>query len=701
MSFKFSPTALVIWAAFANVANADNTTPKQVDTSNEQDASQVDETVTVYGRALSLYRAQSTNFVTKTDTDIDKTPQSVQVITRDLIDDQAARQITDLYRSISGASVYNYSYVTMRGFRQDEVLFDGLRGNPFEGFSIPQLFNIEEVDVLKGPSSALNGSGEPGGVINYVTKKPTSIDERRLNVTAGNDDFVSGSVELSGASNDAASQRYRIGVYQDHENPYRNNTDARNRIVDLGYDIDTDEDTTLTLQFMDVQQMNGGYRLRGIPVDDDGNFLTDTSWNANEPSDFQQLDAQVYQARLTHEINSQVSTDFALRYYENTERQRYHETTSLTDTDSDGVVDTANRQLRDQLWQHKATTLAANLNALMGDHQILAGADYFRQKTYYQYYRGTATSLSLTDPVYDEDVSSISTSLNKETDTTENRYGAYLQDQWDITSQLNLTSGVRWDGFSDTVNDIKNASTSEFTGHGISARIGSTYELSDTLHPYAVLSSGFVPQDAAKQASGGPFDPEESLLAEIGVRSYWLRNRINANLALYEITKKNVLQEDPNDSDLYVAYGKVRSQGVELDVLADVTEDLAANISYAYNNTRVLQAYDGISRSVDGTFANAPHHQLGLWGRYSLQSLNSSIGFGANYVSKQISQSGQTVKPFTVFDASWQTQLDQWKLQLNVKNLFDKIYAESGFLERLGHFPGERRRIYLSATYDF
>lgn len=660
--------------------------------------------IQVYGRALSVYREQETSFATKTPTPIDKVPQSVQVLPRQLIEDQGAREITDLYRSISGMSAYNYSYVTFRGFRQDETLFDGVRGNPFEGFSIPQLFNIERVEVLKGPSAALNGGGDPGGVINYVIKKPTAMTHRKVSVTGGNEDFASGSVELSGAANEDATQRYRVGIYQDHANPSRKNTDVRNRIIDLGYEVDMSEDTTLGLQFMDVKQHNGGYRLRGIPVDDDGNFLTDVDWNANEASDYQSLDAQVYQARVDHYFNENWNGNLTLRYYENTEKQRYHEPNGLVDTDGDGIYDETKRQLRDQVWKHKAGSLTSNLIADYGAHTLLMGADYYRIDTDYLYKKGTATNLSLTDPVYDEDTASISTSVSKNTKTRSERYGFYLQDQWDITERLNLVSGVRWDGFQDHIDDLKGNSTDEYSGGGLSYRLGTTYELTSELHPYAVVATGFVPQDVSKQGSdvGGPFDPEESLMKEIGVRSYWLDNKVNVNLAAYHIIKENVLQTDPDDTDKYVAYGKVRSQGIGLDVLADITENWAANLSYAYNDTRVKQAYDGISRTVGTRFANAPHQQLGAWTRYELTSIDSTIGVGASYVSEQLSQDGQKVKPYTIYDASWQTQVNKnLSLQLNVKNLFDKEYAVSGFLERTGHFIGEGRRVYLTANYEF
>ncbi|MCF7361880.1 TonB-dependent receptor [Vibrio sp. A1-b2] len=662
------------------------------------------ETVTVYGRALSLYRSQETSLATKTPTAIDDTPQSIQVLPQQLIEDQGARQITDLYRSISGVSQYSYSGVTFRGFRQDQILYDGVRGDPFNGFSIPQLFNIEQVEVLKGPSSAVMGSGEPGGVINYVTKKPTYEPHRRISMTAGNQDFFSGSVELSGPANEDETQRYRVAIYQDHENPSRNNTDVRNRIIDLGYAWDLGDTTTVTTQFTDIIQHYGGARLRGIPTDDEGNFLADINWNANEASDYQDLEAQVYQIKVEHDFNAWLRGDVTARYYENKETQKYHEPMGLKDTNGDGVYDWSKRQYRDQVRENKAGSLSANLVAELGEHTLLFGSDYYRLNEDYVYnVDKSVAGLSLVDPEYGADSSAYTLTLSKQTDSSSERYGAYIQDQWNITDRWNVLSGVRVDGFKDKVNDLVKNTISEYQGSGLSYRLGSTYQINSNLHPYAVVATGFVPQDASDQAesNGGPFDPEESLMYETGVRSYWFDNALNVNLALYHMVKENILQTDPDDDTRLVSYGKVRSQGVEVDMLADLTENWTANLSYAYNDTRVKQAYDGITNSVGPRFANAPHHQLGLWTRYDIAVLNSSIGFGADHVSEQYNQSGQIVKAYTVFDASWQTRWQQWQFQVNVKNLFDKEYAVSGFIDRTGHFPGEQRRIYLTANYEF
>jgi iron complex outermembrane receptor protein len=254
------------------------------------------DSVQVIGRAQRLYKADEAAVGTRTDTPLERVPQSVQVLPRELIDDQAARQVTDLYRSISGISYFSYAGVTLRGFRQENVLYDGLRGDPYSGFSVPQLFNIERIEVLKGPGGALYGGGDPGGVINYVSKKPKRQREGSVEIQAGNYGFRAASVELTGplAGNDRL--RYRVGAYADDESPFRRNTDAQSLIGDVAVALDIGETGELTLQYTDVTQNLGGNRLRGVPVDDNGGFLTAIDWNHNEPTDYLDMRAKVASA---------------------------------------------------------------------------------------------------------------------------------------------------------------------------------------------------------------------------------------------------------------------------------------------------------------------------------------------------------------------------------------------------------------------
>lgn len=701
--------ALSTPVAYAQDSDKQNSEQPETDTNLE--------VIEVKGRAQTLYRASQSSVGTRTDTDLELIPQSIQVLPEALIRDQAARQITDLYRSMSGVSAFSYSGVTFRGFRQDEILYDGVRGDPFNGFAVPQLFNVQEVQLLKGSSGALYGSSAPGGLINYVTKKPQRTSKNQLEFALGNDDYWQGSLELSGPLTE--QQAYRFGYYRDSEQPFRWNTKVENEILDLGYLIDITDSTSLTLQYNTVTQDYQGARLRGVPTDDQGNFLGDRAWNHNEATDFQSLDADVWQVRADHEFNSNWRTDLTWRHYENTELQNYHEPFCSFDTDGDGVVDYCRRQFRDQRRENTANSVTWNniveFSTAGLNHQLLIGADTMTQDSYFLGRNvapieqgGKALGISLINPVYgltsaaDYDIDSI---VSRPTDTRSVRQGIYLQDQLDLTSSWNLLLGVRWDSFEDK----DNMALSKVDGSDSSWRVGSTYQLTDWVRLYALKGTGFSPQASGSQLPevGGPFDAEQSSIVEAGARFSLLNDAIRLNVATYEMIRNNILQADPRGDvggdgrDDQIALGEVKSKGVEVDLLGDLTDSWVLNVNYAYNDSRIVESTSAITNAVGDKFANAPQHQIGVWSRYELDSINSAIAAGMDYVSDQLSIDGQHVKSYTVFDMSWQTRWQQWMFQANVKNLFDKTYATAGFIERTGHFPGEPRRLIVTASYKF
>ena len=183
-------------------------------------------------------------------------------------------------------------------------------------------------------------------------------------------------------------------------------------------------------------------------------------------------------------------------------------------------------------------------------------------------------------------------------------------------------------------------------GNDLSWRLGSTFTVRDGVNLYANIASGFVPQSAANQnpAAGGPFDAERSRQWEIGLKSL-LADRVTLNMAAYRIDRSKIVQatgEVRDGVNQLAALGLVRSTGMELDLLADVTERWVVNLTYAYNDARVKDAGpNGITNASGDRFANAPRNKLGLWTRYDLPSINSAIGFGADHVGQRVSPMGR------------------------------------------------------------
>lgn len=677
----------------------------------------VDEIV-VTGRAQRLYRTDQTTIGKTAENPLD-IPQALQILNAELIEDQGARDITDLYRNISGVTFFSYAGVTFRGFRQEEAYFDGVRGNPFIGFAVPQLFNIERVEVLKGPAGMLYGPGSPGGTINYVTKTPEDVFSGEITGVIGDYDRIGVSGEVTGPIDAAGRFTFRVGGFYEERDSFRVNAGSENLIGDLGLGIALTDRTDLTLQASVYDQTLPANRLRGVPVDLDGNFLTDITWNHNEPTDFATLEAQVYQARLVSQLADNVRFDATARYSESSERQNYHEPRGAIDTDGDGRLDAVRRQFRDQYRDAESLSVAANLvtdvRAFGLDHRILLGGDWaqedflFRGRTAVQAsLGGPVPNLSLFDPVYGL-TGAANYNLDalplSDFDDRSIRGGVYLQDQIRLGDRWIALAGVRWDRFEDD----DRTSDVDFEDSEVTYRLGLIFKPRQDVSTYLSWSDTFEPQGAGNQNAdvGGPFAPVTGAQVEAGIKTAFHGGRVQANTAVYQIIRENILQVDlslpeVNGRDQLRPIGEVTSEGFEFDVSADLTPNWVLTANYGYNDTRITGTAVGqsITNAVGERFVNAPQHQAGLWTRYQAPSLRSAFAFGGEYVAERVGFNNERVKPYVVYDASITTEFDLATLRLRVDNLFDKTYAASGFGLQ-GSFPGEPRTVFVEVSRAF
>lgn len=716
MKYFTSLNGLIAGVLLAPVISAQTT--DNAPTANQSGV--IDEMV-VTGRAQEFYRVDDTSFATKTPTDIMEIPQSVQVLTRQLIDDQAARDTRDLYRSVSGVTFFSYSGVTFRGFRQDEVRYDGVRGDPFAGFSVPQLFNTERVEVLKGVSGMLYGAGEPGGLINYVTKKPAFDPSAAVTITAGNRDLAGIQAEATGPLADSGLA-YRVSGFYEEVDDFRNNAGSETEALTGGLTWQPGDATQIITQLSYYDINLPGNRLRGVPVDDDGGFLTDISWNTNEKTDFLSLETLIGQIILQHDFSDDLTNNTTLRYVDNDEKQQYHESRGPAVPGSTLYL----REFRDQERSNDSYSLTTDF-VLTGDwgnteHTWLFGGDAYRQESDFQARTarqdnpldppaslGPVPPLDLLDPEYGQSGFDflepyLDTIPYRLSDSEQLRYGLYLQDQIKLNDYWQLVGGARYDRFEDD-DAISGASTDN---DDISLRGAVIYTPTTATSIFLNYSQGFLPQGIVDPSEGGPFDPEETEQTELGIKSKLFDDRILAGITAYHIVKEGVLipNPDPNAGTPGVPgslqVGEVTARGMELDLVGDITENWTFQANYAWNHTRITSGPPGsIGLAVGDEFPNAPEHAAGLWTRYEIDTINSAIAGGIDYVGERISINDQKVKPYTTFDMSWITELNTWKFQLNIRNLLDKEYAASGFIERTGHFPGEPRTFVAQVTRHF
>lgn len=675
-----------------------------------------DGTIVVTGRAQELYRVDETTSGKMATAPLESS-LVITTISEQLIEDQGARDAQDLYRNISGVSFFSYAGVTARGFRQEEIFYDGLRGDPYVGFSVPQLFNIERVEFLKGPAGMLYGPGAPGGLFNYITKKPdTDRLEGEIKAIAGTEDRWGGSAEVNVPLGRGFAARG--GLFYEDRGTFRYNAASRTLIADGGVSFDPGP-IRVIIQATRYDQELDANRLRGVPVGDNGEFLTSRRWNHNEPGDFLNLQSDVFQGRIEAEPVSGLTLDATIRYNEATEVQNYHEPRGLFDSDGDGEIDATVREFRDQMREQQTWSMGANavwateLSSSISN-RVLAGFDHFISDQYFQgrSLRGTEVvtpglpdPLSLFDPQYGmSDPATYNQGPFRVTLTDAERTGFYLLDELTI-GRLILIGGIRRDNFYD------NADGTVFEDEETTYRAGAVYRVTDEISAFGQYATSFEPQSASSQSplAGGPFAPTTGDIVEGGIKTALAGGRIQSSLSAYRIRRTNILQIDPrgdagNDGvDDLIALGEITSKGIDFDIAADVTPNWVVTLAYSYNDTRITgdNGGGGFSNNVGDRFANAPKHQLGFWTRYQFPALGLAAALGGDYISDRISIDGQPVNAYMIFDASLIYQTGPIRAMLRVDNLFDKTYAASGFIERTGHFPGEPRSIFLEVGYSF
>ncbi|MEM7781356.1 MAG: TonB-dependent receptor [Pseudomonadota bacterium] len=731
-----SGTALLCLAAIPIQAQAQDAEAEAVSSDDNESGNQI----VVTGRAQQLYRVDETS-TTKLPSDPLDTPISITSINEQLIEDQGARDAQDIYRNISGVTLFSYAGVTARGFRQEEIFFDGLRGDPYVGFNVPQLFNIERVDYLKGPAGMLYGPGAPGGLFNYVTKKPEEEFTGEFRAIAGNFDRFGASGELTGTLTDGIYGR--VGAFYEQQDGFRFNTDVSTLILDAGLTFELGF-ADLTVQATHIDQDQGGNRLRGVPVDDDGNFLVTRRWNHNEETDFLDLVSTNLQASIAGDITDSLTWNATFRYTDAEQVQQYHEPRALIDIEAltgtgDGIIDLVGREFRDQTRTEEQYTLGVNAiwSTDISDNvsnRVLGGFEYFDATFGFlnlresfnnafveRFLAGTSLpadiipltlsdtpNYGVTDPTQ---YSYLSQPFPDFSFSDARREGFYVLNETTIGPVI-FSGGVRFDWFS---NGDLDESDETF-------RLGAVYKVRDDVSLFVQWADSFTPQSAGNQDPdrGGPFAPVTGEIIEAGVKTSLVNGRIRASLTVYEIKRQNFLQPlldaDGNQVDAggdgqddVTPIGEVTSQGIEFDVVADLTDDWVLTLAYAYNDTKITEIdtragsfdFNALGSEVGDRFANAPEHQLGLWTRYQVPQINTAFAVGADYIDERVSFNQQTVQDYVIFDASIIWSPGPVEVLFRVDNIFNKVYAESGFLERTGHFPGAPRSVFAELIKRF
>lgn len=674
------------------------------------------------------YVASRTGTATKTDTPILEVPQTINVITADQIQAQGAQNLTQALRYTPGLGVNGYTdrnsiadEITSRGFAPTPLYLDGAY-LPYAGSlgGAPQIdpYTLERVEVLKGPSSVLYGQNQPGGLVNMVSKRPTTEQRSQVRFGLGSYHRVNGAIDTSGPLDEQKTLSYRVVGVAKKGNEQVDHTHSERTLLAPSLTWAPTEDTALTL-LAQVQRDDGAEDYQSLPrigslvrgptgqrIDRDF-FSGDSRYN-----DYKR-DQYILGYDVSHRLNEDLQFRSTARYTDVDDRYQGFYLRSFV-TDTNGVTDytRANRTKVDWRQHNSAYTLDNNLEYRFQtgalQHTTLAGVDYRHFNRKYDGYNAyNAEPVNLYGK-NNGDTSGVHPELTTQWDNTLRQTGLYLQDQIKLDQWI-LTIGGRQDWAEVENKDLLARTITEQRDNKFTGRIGLTYVTDFGLAPYISYSESFLPTvgTAAPERGGNAFKPTEGEQYEVGVK-YQPYDKTLLTAAVFQIKQKNVLTGDVDYPQYESQSGEVRSRGVELELKSSIEQfDVLAAATYIdsfytketygnQGNRSEAQAPVSATAWVDYHFSQATVDGL-TW------------GIGARYTGRKPGDTANSfhTPSYVVYDTTVSydfsrlaPSMNGLQARLNVQNLFDRDYV-SDCNYAFGCYYGQERVASLEMTYDW
>lgn len=694
-------------------------TSTQIAATDAPEASRLD-TITIIGeRQDSGYGADLSSSAGKMPLELMKTPQAVQVIPEQVLQDFQPIFLDDVLRAVSGVNQTNTfgntsDGVTIRGFQPNAYFRNGVRTLASRNLTP----STERVEILKGPSSLLYGNVEPGGLVNVISKQPrfdqafTDIEYQASNRGGNTWNLDTGApVALNPGSGELA---WRLIVDRDSSDYWRNFGAYDNSFVapTLSYRKDNLR-ITAAYEFSDL---DGPFDRGTVVVGDE---IADIPQTRRMGERFEKLTEKINLGELDVEYDLFSRTSLRLRAaIQDSEGDDLQARPRRVTVDSQGN-DVLVRRVDGTFGRYAENRyLSASVLQSFGTgwlaHQILFGLDHERtddgRAGFLQGPDETVDeALDIFDPVYGgldvrEGVVAIPNGrFAGEGKTT----GLYLQDVMSLGSMWTLLLGGRYESYdSESVTENLSAPTISDDSTFL-PRAGLVFQPRDWMSLYLSYAESFQPNvfSPANFAPGSPtaFDPEEGASREAGLKIQF--GAVNLTAAWFDIEKRNVLEVENMIPRLV---DSATAQGFELDLAGEITPALSVIAAYAYQDSD-----DGEGRPI----TNVAEHTLGLTTTYRWQQgllKGASVGASAQYVGDRDGGSNPSASPggpefftvpsYTVADLfaayQWRTALAPLRLQLNLKNAFDEVYfPSSGGSLRIN--PGQSRTLFASLALSF
>ncbi|MBX2830488.1 MAG: TonB-dependent siderophore receptor [Rhodospirillales bacterium] len=659
------------------------------------------------------YVAKRTMAGSKTDTAIEKIPQSISVVPAEQIEDQAAGSVAESLRYTPGVvteyrgTSNQHDEMYVRGFSYVPKYLDGLNyGENSFGQIDPDL--LERVELMRGPSSILYGQANPGGVVNMATKKAGTDVPNEVAVSIGNNNLLSTMGDISGDVSKDKGITYRLvakGLTEEEEA----GDIEKNRIAIMpSVNWTPNNDTSLTVSAIYQNDPDAGTRgflsasgtLYPTSI---GYYPRDLYVGAHDWEESRRTQASVgYE--FEHRLNDAVLVRQNARY--NHIEADYKSV--ILDNSRDDEILRAAVQSGDELDQFVIDNQGQFDFATSDlEHTVLVGLDYkygVKSSTFGRKSLGYEVWNNLNRYTGLSDLPATSTNNH----STSWQAGLYAQDQVQY-DKLDVTFGLRhdWAG-SETDNYLKSTTTSQ-EDQALSGRIGAVYSFDNGIAPFASYSTSFEPKVGTDQ-NGKSYDPVTGQQIEAGVRYAPGDGRFMVTASVYQLTQQNIVSTDPADSSLTYQTGEIQSRGFEIEGRAELTDNLSMVASYSRINAKTTE--DENPANVGLKTSNTPKQQAALWTKYQFDSGTFdgvSVGGGVRYTGVSYDRKNTTKVPeFVLFDAMLSydlgvvsSRLDGASVQLNAVNLADETYVSSCTVGAWACWYGPGRSIVATLKYNW
>lgn len=635
------------------------------------------------------YIAPTAVTATKTEARRLETPQNIQVVTRELMEDQGATTIDDALRNVAGVfpgGYYpGYDYYRIRGFDATGFTFkDGLFADHPAGsfFFSEEVYGLERVEVLKGPASMLYGQSSLGGLVNLVTKAPTKESFFDTRLSGGSYDFFEAGTDFGGALNESGTIYGRMTTMFRHRGTFTDDVDPAKRLyVAPALTIELGPDTILRLRGEYLYD----WTVTPFPLPAAGTAISNPngdlpiSRNVGEPG-FQNK-GDYRRGQIGYQLEHRFTPELTLRQsVRGAMNQTIYQAIYPSFLDADGrtLYRYPLSYASDYFTLGADTSLEAKFNTWALNHTALAGIDFSYVQDDSRGAFGSIDPLDLYSPRYGAKASPLSVYTSAETTSTAT--GLYLQDHIKY-DRLTVILGGRADFVDTEVRDTLAFTENSGADSAFSPRFGLTYEFLPGASVYGSYSRSFRSQSSYRSFDGSLLKPEEGENIEVGLKTELFDGRLTSTLAFYQLTRENVATADFASPGFYLVAGEQRSRGLELDATVRITPSWSVVAAYSYINAEITADTE---IPIGSRPINIPEHGMSAWSQYTIQSgtfKGLGFGVGGRYYS---SQEGDRLNTFNlpaygVVDLAVSYERERFRAQVNVTNLLDREYAGGSY----------------------